>query len=214
MLYPRATISVLHNILIEIFSFYVDAHDEDAWHILIHVCQTWRCIVFFSPRRLHLRLLGTNRRSRNIWPPFPIIILAGRSIYELQWSGMANVISALEQHDRVCNFSIIDPPNLLLEMFVAMKEPFPVLSAPRLRYIHLEGFQFPELLLLQLKDLVTLTLCDIPLSGYISSAAMAIGLSASTRLEQLTLEFRFPRPRAQAHQEDPPLLTRVVHLLP
>jgi hypothetical protein len=61
-----------------------------------------------------------------------------------EWSGMANVISALDRHDRVCKISIIDPPNLLLKVFVAMKEPFPTLTYLMLRSKDVDVPVLPE----------------------------------------------------------------------
>ena len=40
-----------------------ERHSYDAWYALAHVCQRWRYVVFASPRRLNLRLLGPRRRS-------------------------------------------------------------------------------------------------------------------------------------------------------
>ena len=40
-----------------------ERHSHDAWYALAHVYQRWRYVVFASPRRLNLRLLGPRRRS-------------------------------------------------------------------------------------------------------------------------------------------------------
>ena len=51
------------DVLLDIFSFYVDEADkEDEWHTLVHVCQRWWNLVFASPRRLHLTLVYDARR--------------------------------------------------------------------------------------------------------------------------------------------------------
>jgi hypothetical protein len=96
-----------------------------------------------------------------------------------------------------------------------MQEPFPALtclelnacyippvhpdsflggSAPRLRKIHLTRVPFPALpnLLLSASDLVTLSLTDIPHSGYISPEAMVTGLSPLTKLKHIHFCFRSP----------------------
>jgi hypothetical protein len=84
-------------------------------------------------------------------------------------------------------------------------------SAPRLRTIWLEGIPFPGLakLLLSTTDLVTLSLHNIPHSGYISPEAMVVSLSTLTRLEKLGLRFRSPRSRADRENRHPSPQTRV-----
>jgi hypothetical protein len=101
-------------------------------------------------------------------------------------------------------------------MATVMQEPFPVLthlgislhcgdapvlpggflggSAPCLRDVYIHAIPFPALptLLLSTSGLVTLTLSDIPPSGYFSPAAMVVGLAALTKLKTLTIEFDMP----------------------
>ena len=208
-------------------------HSEDGWRTLVHVCKRWRSVVFSSPRRLDLRLFCTDTRPvkklLNIWPPLPIYIAAGRA---QEW-GVTNLMAALKQHDRVCGIFIFAVPNSLLKNAEALK-PFPALttliltsndekapvlpdsflggSAPRLQTLYLAGIPFPGIgkLLLSTTDLVTLCLHDIPRSGYISPEAMVASLSTSTRLEELRLRFRYPRPRAVRETRHPPPLTRTV----
>jgi hypothetical protein len=225
------------NVLLEIFNFYVaKSYDEDGWHPLVHVCRSWRCVVFASPSRLNLQLLCTNRRpvtkTLDVWPVFPIVISFVTVGKRLQ--GMTNIISTLKQHNRVCKIDIDNIPNALLKKFAIMKSPFPALtflglrsndedppilpdsfmggSAPRLQELHLHGLPFPTLrkLLSSAIDLVFLRLWDIPYSDYISPAAMVSSLSALSRLESLRLGFQFPRSRADRTNRHPPLLTRVV----
>jgi hypothetical protein len=200
-------------------------HFEDGWRMLVHVCKRWRSVVFSSPRRLNLRLLCTNRRPvtklLNIWPPLPIYIFACNDAAPmLPLTGVTNIVAALKQHDRVCEISIYSVPSSVLGSSVT-KEPFPVLkklslsslsnderspalpdsflggSAPRLQTLYLAGIPFPGLgkLLLSTTDLVSLSLHDIPHSGYISPEAMVASLSTLAKLEALEL-FLFPRSRA------------------
>jgi len=70
-------------------------------------------------------------------------------------------------------------------------------SAPRLQRISFRSIPLPSIpkLLLSANGLVTLTLWDIPDSGYFSSDAMATSLTAMTRLESLHLQFHSPRSR-------------------
>ena len=238
-LYPlaRPTISILpDDVLLEIFNFCMDQYRLDAWHTLVHVCQRWRHVVFGSPRRLDLQLLCTNRRSvmkmLDIWPALPIYIYAITNAMLLP--GVANVIAALKQHDRVCGINIPDVPSSLLKEFVAMEEPLPALtslllgsndenapvlpdsflggSAPRLRQLSMSGIPFPALpkLILSTTDLVHLTLYNIPHSGYISPDAMVNCLSTLTRLNSMSLEFRSPQSRVNRESRRLRLPQRVV----
>ena len=214
----QTTIDMLpDNALLEIFDFYVDGARIEAWIALVHVSRKWRSIVFGSPRRLNLRLdcrARTPVRERlHVWPLLPIV-LSGNGNQE--W-GVDNIIAALERNDRVCGVELWHiRSSQIEEVLAAMQEPFPALtyldlvskdetepvvpdsflggSAPRLRSLSLDRIPFPSLprLLLSATDLVNLSLCDIPLSGYISPEAMVASLSTLTRLKSLWLEFQSP----------------------
>jgi hypothetical protein len=246
----RASINILPNdVLREIFDFYVIGvailpqersyrnQPVVAWHKLVHVCQRWRYVVFDSPRRLDLRLLCTNNTPvttmMDIWPALPIYIYACAYIVASPLSGVTNIISALQQHNRVRAIDISGVPNSLLKEAAAMQEPFPALteltlrsydksapilpdsflggSAPSLQKLYLFRIPFPALpkLLLSTHHLVKLCLWDIPRSGYISPEAMVTALSTLTRLAKLVLAFRSPRSQADRASRRPPPLTRV-----
>jgi hypothetical protein len=228
------------NVLLEIFDHYMTRpggypyfFQHAAWHELVHVCQRWRYVVFDSPRRLDLRLLCTNRtpvtNMLDIWPGLPIVIYAVRP---RSTSGVTNIISALQQHNRVFTIEIWNVPNSLLKEFSAMQEPFPALTelglssydenvpvlpdsflgeSPRLRSLILYGIPFPALpkLLLSTHYLVYLYLRDIRRSGYFSPEAMVTALSTLTGLEKLELGFLSPRSQADRASRRPPPLTRV-----
>ena len=177
------TISVLpDNVLLEIFCFY---HEEDVnvdlddpvwkWHLLVHVCQSWRRIVFASPHRLDLRIRCTIktpvRKYLGIWPALPIAIDCTH--YPIRWHGdhaskEENILTAIEHVDRVCVVRISVTASELEKISTVMQEPFPVLmdlrivleedgnaavlpanflggSAPRLQDIYLRGIPFPAL---------------------------------------------------------------------
>ena len=244
------------NVLLEIFDFYLDRLQwfcsvtvavagggrapryEDLWHTLVHVCRSWRTVVFASPRRLNLQLLCTEKKpvKKDIWPELPITIRAsipksrrGRS------QGVNNIFSVLkQQHNRVCRMTIGNIPNSLLKKFAAIKAPFPALthlalwpacesppiilrsllkgSAPRLQLLIFQGIPFLALdkLLLSSCDLFDLRLDKIPHSGYISPDALVSSLSGLTRLKHLTLVYQSPRSRAVRERRVPPSPTRVV----
>src|ERR1700761_6428917 len=95
-----------------------------------------------------------------------------------------------------------------------MQEPFPALthlrsedrnvlvfpdqflgrSAPRLQELSLNGIPFPALpiLLSSAGDLVTLSLFNVPQTGYISPEVLVTDLATLTRLRDLSIGFRSP----------------------
>ena len=181
----RVTIDMLPDVaLLEIFHFYLeDEYCEnhlfkngiEVWHRLVHVCRTWRNIVFGSPRRLNLRLCTTDRTpvraTLDIWPLLPIVV----DVYIEEvldrtggWN-KDNVIAALEQNDRICEITLYEFPTSQSEKVLpAMQQLFPALtrldldfagetplqpqadsflggSAPRLQKLKLDWIPFPGL---------------------------------------------------------------------
>jgi hypothetical protein len=147
------------------------------------------------------------------------------------------MIAALELNDRASIIDLWNVSSSELERFTTvMQFPFPVLtdlslessdgmapvisdsflggSAPRLRYVNLDGIPFPTLpnLLLSATDLVRLELWCIPHSGYISPEAMATCLSTLTRLKRFDLTFRSPQSRPDRDQASrpPPTLAHII----
>jgi F-box-like len=235
------------EVLLAIFDLLVDeslsagGKEIEAWQSLVHVCRQWRRVVFGSPRRLNLRLVCTSKTSvRNtldIWPSFPLFIIAR----DFDTSGVNNIIAGLEHRDHVHRIDLMDVPSSQLNrVSAAMQEPFPELiylqvisdygidsldgpmpalpdsflggSAPRLQELNLKGIPFPGLpkLLLSAAHLDTLYLRDIPHSGYISPGEMAAALSTLTSLRCFGLEFESPRSRPYRESGRPPFLTRSV----
>jgi hypothetical protein len=136
----RKSINVLPaDVLLEIFTPYLSRADTtEAWCTLVHVCQTWRNVVFASPRSLDLQLLCTDKtpaaKMLDVWPALPIVV----SSYGFPtWAvaGADNIVAALQHRDRVCEINLQNVPSILLERFVAaMQDPFPALT-----YLHLES---------------------------------------------------------------------------
>lgn len=210
------------NVLLEIFDFYRKAHDYTRrtvwkWHLLVHVCRSWRQIIFASPHRLHLQILCTHgtpvRKNLGIWPAFPIVIDYRYCQNSITHKDEDNIITALKHLDRVC-FIWLAVTGLQLGKLVAMmQEPFPVLtrlyiflkdrkapplptgflgrSAPCLEKAYLHGISFPALptLLLSASDLVTLALRKIRPTGYITPKAMVACLAALPRLDTFHIGF-------------------------
>lgn len=160
-------------------------------------------------------------------PPYPTLRLEDGN----------QVISAIEQRDRVWWIHLDGLASSLMEKLATMMhETFPMLtyvrlwsndetmpilpktflggSSPRLQSFWLHGIPFPELpkLLLSTNDLVDLRLEKIPDSGYISPEAMITGLSTSTKLEALIIDFRSadPHPLDLTSQQPVSHLTRIL----
>jgi F-box-like len=131
--FPRVTIgSIPDNVLLEIFDFcQITPYRSPRWWIaLVHACRRWRYIVFESPLRLDLRLVcDANtpvKEMLDVWPhAFPIIIKESRSRHPL--SG-ANVIAALEHHDRVSKIYLTVTSTLSKQLHKVTKKPYPVLT--------------------------------------------------------------------------------------
>jgi hypothetical protein len=142
-LYQRVTIgAVPDEVLLDVFNLYlVQALDDDTWHILVHVCRSWRRIVFASPRRLNLRLLCTpNRLAKNmdVWPSLPIVISnsLGRTT-RAELEDVELMIVALKRHDRICKIDLAVTPILLEKpILLAMTGSYPVLTTLRLHESH------------------------------------------------------------------------------
>src|SRR5258708_3563330 len=212
-----------------------DSLEIEAWHTLVHVCRKWRSVVFGSPLRLNLRLLCTEgtpvMETLAVWPPLPIVVGG----FGIRRTG--NITAALEHNDRVCKISLQDVTSLVVEEVLApMQKPYPVLtdltiwrqdghgaapivlesflggSAPRLRRLSLNRIPFPGLpkLLLSATHLVVLHLWDVPNSGYFTPEAIVTGLSTSTCLKLLFLEFEYPLSRPKTERRCPPPLTRSI----
>jgi len=204
------------EVLLDIFDFYVNPEDADAWHTLIHVCQRWRTIVLSSPRRLNLQILCKHRRPvrkmLNIWPPLPIVVWHDTPGKFLCGD---NITAALEHPDRVreIRFKTI-ASKLLMNVTKAMDVPFPVLttlelkiyslwwaclpdpflggSAPRLQSLDLDVTNFSPIwkLLHSTRDLVRLSLGIDQYS--VTFEEIVTCLSSLAKLKSISLVFRFP----------------------
>jgi hypothetical protein len=146
----------------------------------------------------------------------------------------SQVITAIEQRDRVQWIHLQDISNTLLEEMVKMmQETYPTLkhlrlwaddeiapvlpeeflggSAPCVETFWLRGIPFPEVpkLLLTMNDIVHLRLEKIPDSGYISPEAMVIALSTCAKLETLIVEFKPGDPHPDLMSQETTSIARV-----
>jgi len=172
------------------------------------------------------------------WPVLPLILVLHRPPYSdddpKRWDNMVAALES-EHHNRIGGIFIQVWNNSCWERFAAAtQKPFPALtylklsvyhnvasslpdsflggSAPRLRELGLRGIPFPSIpeLLVSANGLVTLTLDNIPNTGYFSPDAMATALTVMTRLESLKLRFDYPQPRLDPASRPLSLPTRFV----
>ena len=190
----------------------------EPWQPLVHVCRRWRSVVLGSTRRLNMRLVcspkTSSRDTLDLWPALPLVIDGYVSLYHVSTD---NVIEVLGQSNRVCKVVLYLGGRQLEQVLAAMQVPFPELthlqlmssgqmlpvapdsfldgSAPRLRIFRLDGIPFPGLpnLLLTATHLVSLSLENIPHSGYFSPEAIVALISVLSNLEKLTLQFQSPQ---------------------
>ena len=205
------------------------------WHVLAHVCQRWRHIIFAWSNYLDVRIDCGSRRAAvkalDVWPALPITI-EGRCNHQ----DRDNIIGVLEHRDRIIGIDLSGLTGPQLKRCTAlMQEPFSILrtlslscdvemypvisdmflggSAPRLQRIKFWHIPFPTLpkFLLSTRGLVELHLKAIPSTGYISPDVMVTSLAMLTRLRSLSIRFRsrssFPKNPTSQH---PPPPTRTV----
>jgi len=183
----------------------------------------------------HLPML----QALDAWPILPVTLSSSftEPFHVTLDQQRDNMVAALESeyHNRICEIYIDDITNSRWDRFAAaMQKPFPELthlhvsifrsvvpvlpdsflggSAPRLRELSLRMIPFPSIpkLLLSANGLVTLSLWDIPHSGYMSPDVMATALKAMTKLESLHLQFLSPRSRPDPASQPLPPSTRFV----
>ena len=204
---------------------------------LVYVCRRWRQIIFESPRRLGLRvrcMYGTLVQKDILicqWPSIPIAIDYCSALIDTSPNDEENIIAALEHSDRVGYLGLHLTASLLGKLAKFIQKPFPTLthltlmsfgeqpilpaeflggSAPCLQQITLSSISFPALptLLSSARDLVTLNLCEIPPTDYVSPEALVVYLAALPRLETFDIRFRMSTPYTGQIQPHP--ITRTV----
>ena len=224
------------GILVAVFDESYAKRTIESWQSLVHVCRRWRFLVFGSPRRLNLQLYWIPWRSArkflDVWPALPLLIQCNRPETK---TSTDDAIAELEHSDRICQINLRCLTSSHIEnLCMAMQVPFPELevlalsfetscgpvlpdsflggSAPRLRFLSLDGISFPGLpnLLLSATHLVTLRLENIPHSGYILPEAMAACLSMLTSLCLCRLVFESPQSCPDQEIRCPPPPTRSV----
>ena len=127
--------SLPDEVLLEVFTFYMEDAYQEEWIILVHVCGGWRHIVFTSPLRLDLQLCVQGkthvRKLLEIWPALPIVIRPNSRRWCSIPKVMENVIAALQHRDCVRRVILHDfrVPDRKLKVFLElMQHPFPTLT--------------------------------------------------------------------------------------
>jgi hypothetical protein len=101
----------------------------------VHVCQSWRQVIFVSPHRLDLQIRCTHgtpveqHLGLGLWPAFPIVIDYYR--VKVSFRDDENIIAALEHPDRVSSFTLQRRYRFgseLANIVTAMQEPYPLLT--------------------------------------------------------------------------------------
>ena len=177
------------------------------------------------------------RKNLGIWPAFPIDLRFNSPGY-LRPQNEDNVIAALEHRNRVQSVRLSAPRSQWAKLASVMQEPFPVLthlrissmpyedplglspleltaefmggSTPNLQEISLRRVSFPALpiLLFSASDLVTLSLVDIPIPGYISPERIIACLAALPRLKMLEIRYNLFHVSSGPNRIRPPPETR------
>ena len=138
--------------------------------------------------------------------------------------------AAIVHPNRVCEINVNLTSSQLQRLASAMLEQFPALThlttlcsrpaqalpdgflggfAPRLKVLHLRSISFPALpkLLLSTTDLASLSLEDIPLTGYISPEIIVSAIAVLINLEYLTVTFEshlsYPNPESRRRPPPP-----------
>jgi F-box-like len=228
------------EVLLEIFGHYVDElqnskKEIEAWQVLVHVCRSWRRVVFGSSHRLDLQLVCTPatpaKDTLDAWPALPLLIQGTTS----STSSVDNIFVALGHSTRIRGIELCGLSGRQLEKVLPeMRRPFPEMvhlllhcedetapiipdsfmggCAPHLRYLELERIPFLGLpkLLLSATHLIEIHLSVIPHSGYISPEVMVTSLSMLASLETLSLQFQSPRSYPDREGQPPPPTTRSV----
>lgn len=161
--------SLPDEILLKIFRYYLHKSPR-FWPTLVHICRTWRRIVFASQHTLRLRLFcapGTPvLKTLDCWPALPIAIEYGGSLaLDLPApEDEVNIIAALKQSSRVSSIRLTTTTTLLdklyairpfleLEDLILLSQdnvppilPSTFLWGARLRRLHLTRICIPGLL--------------------------------------------------------------------
>jgi hypothetical protein len=148
--------SLPNEVLLEIFDS-LDCHAvyiftgkswQPQWHMLVHVCQRWRYVVFSSPCRLGLQIICTPktrvREMLDIWPNLPITVHKSleHSGERMPKGGMDEIAAALGHKGRICRIQLFYLTKPQLKRLTAvMRGAFPELTVLDLHSTFMNGAQ-------------------------------------------------------------------------
>ncbi|KAI0282694.1 hypothetical protein BC826DRAFT_1110627 [Russula brevipes] len=151
MVEQSTTIDVLPcDVLLHVFAFHQLATRPDylpmsvawEWHVLVHVCRRWRCLIFESAHHLGLRLVigrllhrKAHRTSLACWPALPISIWYDTN-RALSPDDEDNVTAALEQSDRIHEINLTMSSSMLAKSRAWLDNSFPALEHLHLKSPH------------------------------------------------------------------------------
>ena len=135
---------------------------------LVHVCHTWRRVLFATPAHLGVSLICDSRTplkellARS--PPLPLIVYWGSSGTFDTDDSLENILCALKHPDRVRRITLRMCVRSLHKIFSSVKGPFPILETLQLfcsfdsgPCINPSRFEAPKLRHLQLSNLTILS---------------------------------------------------------
>ena len=201
------------EVLLNVFRYYVDTSPH-FWPRLVHVCRSWRRVVFTSQRALHLQLFCTHGtpvlKTLECWPSLPIVVEYGGSaaLNPPAPEDDDNIMAGLKHCGRVSSISLTVTMSLL-ERLYQIEVPFSELEhlvllsqdgvqltlpstfrwGPRLRSLHLTGIALlglPELLSSS-KCIVDIQLHEMPGIGYFTPQPLLNAFAGMTKLQSLSL---------------------------
>ena len=200
-----------------------------GWCKLSHVCRRWRNLIYDSAFHLDMQILCTNGTpvvdTLDHLPSLPLVIDYQDVTSTLSAKDEFGMSQALRFHNRIRRAAFNIPPTILHRLLLLMDDTFPILEqlclsstvkdvdaglilptnlmAPNMCHLTLRGIGLPTglPLLSSTFSLVTLTLADIPTSGYFLPKDLVPRLRFLPQLEELSISFSILIPRPSAEGE-------------
>jgi len=222
-----------HDVLLNIFYQYrledVDGWNiRLAWCKLSHVCRKWRYLIYDSISLLdiYLHLMDGSPTLDTLThlPPLPLVIdYCNMNTARVQQDELT-ILTGLQQRGHVRRI-FLQAPSSRLDVFLATMSGLYIIlkdlslsstkeedislvlpstfRAPNLRYLELQGVDFPTALPLvpYFTTLVTLTLTRIPAPYYFHPGQLVTQLQSLLHLEELSIGFAVPIPLPSTETE-------------
>ena len=164
-------------------------NSRDGWFKLTHVCQSWRCLVHFSPSCLHVHLLVTPPARATLLrhlPPFPILVCCN----SLSWTDeeVTLTLAAIMHCSRVHGITLQISDMHMAKFLEALCHPFPKLESLDICHWHM----YHRELILPATFLSGSAPClrRLPLEDVVSNCISFL-LSSATGLVELSLNIEY-----------------------